>query len=84
MASREDLHTLIDELPDRVIAEVIDFAEFVAEKVRRQRVEAAQAKLDALPEDDEEVSEETWARIQASESETERISFDTIKAELGL
>src|SRR5262249_47422405 len=54
MGTRDELHRFIDGLPEGLVAEVLDFAQFVARKAGVATVTAA---LDALPEDDEPLTE---------------------------
>lgn len=84
MAEKDYLHKLVDELPEVLVAEVVDFVEFVIHKARLEDVGAVKAALAALPEDDEELSEETLRRLEEAERETEFIPLEAIKAEINL
>lgn len=87
MAGKDYLHKLIDELPESLIAEVVDFTEFVAHKARQANIAAVKAAFDALPEDDEELSEETLRNLAEAEAEAARgdvVTLDDLKRELGL
>jgi hypothetical protein len=84
MVSKDYLHKLIDEMPEAMVAEVLDFAEFISKRARDVQAQKLKAFLADLPEDDEELSDETWERIHAAERDPNRISMNEIKAEFGL
>ena len=53
MSNKERLARLVDDLPEDIAGEVLDFAEYLKDKQRR-----ILAAFNALPIDDEPVSEE--------------------------
>lgn len=87
MVSKDYLHKLIDDMPEAMVAEVLDFAEFISKRARDARAADLRVFLDGLPEDDEELSDETLKRIQEAERSIElhgTISMEEIKREYGL
>lgn len=69
MAIRDELHRLIDELPETLAGELLDFARALRQKESRQQRDAALATLDGLPEDDESVTPEEAAAVATAKSE---------------
>ena len=68
MSNRDELHRLIDELPDGLAGEVLDFVQFLGQKEAKRSRDAALAALRAAPLDDEPDTEaeraeaaEAWA-----------------------
>lgn len=75
MASRDELKRLIDELPEAVIGELVDFAQFLRQKEARRAFNSVQGAMEALPEDDElESAGEAEAVSAAKASTAPRIS----------
>lgn len=66
MSNRDELHKLIDELPDGLAGEVLDFVQFLSQKEARRSRDAALAALRSAPIDDEPDSEEE--RAEAAEA----------------
>lgn len=62
-SERDDIHRLIDELPDDLAGEVRDFAQFLQRKVSRRKFAAVRASFDAAPEDDEPFSDGERAEV---------------------
>lgn len=62
-SERDDIHRLIDELPDDLAGEVRDFAQFLQRKESRRKLAAVRAALDAAPEDDEPFGDEERAEV---------------------
>jgi hypothetical protein len=69
MAYRDELHRLIDELPEALAGEVLDFARAFRQKESRRQRDAALAALDAVPLDDEPISPEEAAAVAAAKDE---------------
>lgn len=69
MAYRDELHRLIDELPEALAGEVLDFARALRHKESRRQRDAALAALDAVPLDDEPISPEEAAAVAAAKDE---------------
>lgn len=84
MATRDELHKFIDSLPDGLVGEVLDFAQFVASKAQSEQVARVMAAMAALPEDDEPLTEEELAAIARAEAEPGRITAEEVKAKYGL
>lgn len=69
MANKDELHRLIDELPEALAGELLDFARALRQKdARRSRNEALTA-LDALPEDEEPETPDEAAAVAAAKAE---------------
>lgn len=87
MANRDELHRLIDELPDRLAGELLDFARFLRQKESRQAHERALAVLNAAPADDEPYTDEDREEARQAREEYQReggIRLEDLRAELGL
>ena len=66
MAYKDELHKLIDELPEALAGEVLDFVQFLRQKEARRSGDAVLEALRAAPLDDEP---DTLAeRIEAAEA----------------
>lgn len=66
MTNRDELHHLIDELPDGLAGEVLDFVQFLRQKEARRARDAGIAALRSAPMDDEPDTDEE--RAEAAES----------------
>lgn len=84
MATRDELHQFIDTLPDGLVGEVLDFAQFVAKKAQAEHVARVMAAMEALPEDDEGLTEEELRAIAEAEAEPDRVTAAEVKAKYGL
>lgn len=82
MATRDELHQFIDTLPDGLVGEVLDFAQFVAKKAQAEHVARVIAAMEALPEDDEPLTEEELRAIAAAKESARAhgtVSMEEIK-----
>lgn len=78
-----DLNALAKGLPASEVAEVADFIAW--KKARREAVvSAARDWHESLPAEDEEISPEEAAAVEAAKAEPGSIPWDQVKAELGL
>lgn len=87
MATRDELHQFIDTLPDGLVGEVLDFAQFVAKKAQAEHVARVMAAMEALPEDDEPLTEEESRAIKAAKDSVRAhgtVSMEEIKQDYGL
>jgi hypothetical protein len=87
MSSKEELHKFIDTLPEGLVGEVLDFAQFVAKKAQTEQVAHVMAAMQALPEDDEPLTEGGLRAIAEAEESARvhgTISMEEIKAKYGL
>lgn len=87
MATRDELHKFIDSLPEGLVGEVLDFAQFVAKKAQSEQVARVMAAMQALPEDDEPLTDEELAAISESEESARvhgTVSMEEIKRKYGL
>lgn len=84
MATRDELHKFIDSMPDGLVGEVLDFAQFVAKKAQSEQIARVMAVMQALPEDDEPLSEEELRAIAQAEAEPGRVTAEEVKAKYGL
>lgn len=84
MSSKDELHRFIDTLPEGLVGEVLDFAQFVAKKAQADHIASVMAAMQALPEDDEPLTEEEMLAIAKAEAEPGRITAEEIKAKYGL
>lgn len=87
MATRDELHKFIDSLPDGLVGEVLDFAQFVAKKAHSEQIALVMAAMQTLPEDDEPLSNEELAAIAEAEESARvhgTISMEEIKSKYGL
>jgi hypothetical protein len=66
MANKDELHKLIDELPEGLTAEVLDFVQFLRLKENRRSRDAALMALRSTPLDDEPYTDEE--RSEAAEA----------------
>ncbi|HXA53469.1 MAG TPA: hypothetical protein VNV37_01205 [Solirubrobacteraceae bacterium] len=85
MTTREQAHKLLDELPESEIEPVVDC---IASRGNESRQGDSFARwLDSRPEEDEEITGEEEAAVQAARDEIAAgaplIPFDEIKRELG-
>jgi hypothetical protein len=86
MATRDELHKFIDSLPDGLVGEVLDFAQFVAKKAQSEQVARVMAAMEALPEDDEPPTEDELRAIAAANESVSAhgtISMEEIKQKYG-
>lgn len=82
-AERLDLNALAEGLPASEVAEVADFIAW--RKARRsERIRIALDWHAALPQEDEEITPEEEAAVNAAKAEPGSIPWDQVKAELGL
>lgn len=84
MASKDELHQFIDTLPDGLVGEVLDFAQFVAKKAQAEHVANVMAAMQALPEDNEPPTEEELRAIAEAEAEPGYVTAEEVKAKYGL
>ena len=84
MSSRDELHKFIDTLPEGLVGEVLDFAQVVAKKAQADQIARVMAAMQALPEDDEPLTEEEWKAIARAEAEPGCVTAEEIKAKYGL
>ncbi|MFP5503900.1 MAG: DUF2281 domain-containing protein [Candidatus Sericytochromatia bacterium] len=84
MATRDELHQFIDTLPEGLVGEVLDFAQFVAKKAQAEHVARVMAAMQVLPEDDEPLTEDELRRIAQAEAEPGRVTRAEIRAKYGL
>lgn len=87
MAGREDLKKLIDELPDAEVGQLVDFAQFLRQKVARRSTADGLALLDAASPDDEPDNEEEREEARRAWDEHRRdggVRLEDFRAELGL
>ncbi|MDB5100653.1 MAG: hypothetical protein JWM80_5074 [Cyanobacteria bacterium RYN_339] len=87
MASREELHRLIDELPEVLAGQVLDFVQFLRQKETRQPYENALAALNAVPVDDEPDTDEEREEARQAFGEYKReggVRLEDLQAELDL
>lgn len=87
MATRDELHQFIDTLPEGLVGEVLDFAQFVAKKAQAEHVARVMAAMEALPEDDEPLTEEELRRIAEAEESARvhgTVSREEIKRRYGV
>lgn len=83
MSNLERLNEVAAGLPESVLGELVDFAEFLKAKTDANR-EAVLAWHAALPEEDEELTPEAVAALEEARRETETIPWDQLKSQLGL
>jgi hypothetical protein len=69
MANKDELHRLIDALPEALAGELLDFARALRQKELRRSRDAARTALDALPEDDEPVTPGEAAAVAEAKAE---------------
>lgn len=88
-SARDELHRLADELPEELAGAVVNFAEKLQERRRREQLPAdylrALAILEACPVDDEPFTEEERAEILAAREEYRQhggIRLEDVMAEL--
>ena len=86
MTDRDKLKRLIDELPDQLAGELLDFAHFLRQKESRQAYERAMAVLNAAPPDDEPYTDEYREEARQAREEYRReggLRMEDLRAELG-
>ncbi len=69
MANKDELHRLIDELPEALAGEVLDFARAVRQNDLRRSREAALAAFGSVPHDDEPETADEAAAVAAAKDE---------------
>lgn len=87
MSTKDELHRFIDTLPEGLVGEVLDFAQFVAKKAHAEHIARVMAAMQALPEDDEPLTEEESRAIAEAEESARvhgTVSMEEIKAKYGL
>jgi hypothetical protein len=87
MATRDELHRFIDSLPDGLVGEVLDFAQFVVKKAQSEQVARVMAAMEALPEDDEPLTDDELRTIAAAKESARAhgtISMEEMKQDYGL
>lgn len=85
MTSKDKVLSLLEQLPEPVIRQVVDFIEFLADKQRRES--ALPRILAEAPHDDEPTTPEEDAEVEAARDEAKRLgtmSLEQMKRELGL
>jgi hypothetical protein len=78
---------LVGQLSEDMVGEIIDFVEFLGQKARVSQIAKVKALLDAVPEDDEPVSDETLVRLAAAQESVRlhgTISMEEVKRKYGL
>jgi hypothetical protein len=87
MTAKDQLKKLIDELPEAIAGQLLDFAEFLRQKESRRAYEAGLAVLNAAPPDDEPDSEAERQESRRAREEYQReggTRLEDLRAELGL
>ncbi|MFN3431959.1 MAG: DUF2281 domain-containing protein [Candidatus Sericytochromatia bacterium] len=87
MTAKDQLKKLIDELPEAIAGELLDFAEFLRQKEARRSLERGMAMLNAAPADDEPDTDEERAESRAAWDEYRReggVRLEDLRAELEL
>jgi hypothetical protein len=69
MANKDELHRLIDGLPEALAGELLDFARALRQKELRRSLDAARIALEALPEDDEPVTPAEAAAVAEAKAD---------------
>ncbi|MNS22288.1 hypothetical protein D3C72_540730 [compost metagenome] len=87
MTAKDQLKKLIDELPEAIAGELLDFAEFLRQKEARRSFEKGMAVLNAAPADDEPYTEADRDEARQAREEYRReggVRLEDLRAELGL
>ncbi|MNL60496.1 hypothetical protein D3C87_1843120 [compost metagenome] len=85
MTARDKVLSLLEDLPEPLISQVVDFIEFLADKQRRESP-LTRILADA-PYDDEPTTPEEDAEVEAARDEAKRlgtVSLEQVKREFGL
>lgn len=84
MANRDQLHRLIDSLPDGLIGEVIHFAEFLRQRQATLEFEAIETAHGNLPAEDEPISPDEEAGVESARKDPIRYTSEEVERMLGL
>ena len=87
MPNRDELHKNIDELPEQVAGELLDFARYLRQKVAQRAYDRGLASLSAAPGDDEPYTasdREEHLRARATYRREGGVSLEALRAELDL
>lgn len=87
MTAKDQLRKLIDELPEAIAGELLDFAEFLRQKEARRSLERGVAMLNAAPPDDEPDTDEERAESRSAWEAYRReggVRLEDLRAELEL
>jgi hypothetical protein len=82
----EDLHRLVDRLPQHAAGELLNFALYLEQKEHGQAGAKARALLNAAPLDDEPYTDDERAEVRASRDDYRRhggVSLDELLGETG-